>query len=311
MKVLDWFVHGSHQYEFFKLGYDFTLVHINDSKIPEWDSRNRKFPKNVRFTSFNEIKSENFDVVIMRTPVLYSKYDKFAKSGSKIIAVQQTIPMINNGKLDLKIPQKYVNNVVWNCSSSMLKYSKLIPWAKHTYIVHGFDPDEFKFLNLERNNRAISVLNIFKQRSGILGFDNWQFVRDNFDSLDLYGSGNDGVLGYSGELNYFNDLINAYNSYGVMLNPTIDSAMPRSRGEAAMCGLPIVTTSYHDSLLYFKHNKNAIITDNKHDMLNGIKYVLNNKSFANDLSFEVRDMAISHFHINNYLDKWRYIINER
>ena len=44
----------------------------------------------------------------------------------------------------------------------------------------------------------------------------------------------------------FDNYVRALGEYSIYFNPTIRSPMPRTRGEAMMCGLAIVTTKNHD-----------------------------------------------------------------
>jgi glycosyltransferase involved in cell wall biosynthesis len=80
--------------------------------------------------------------------------------------------------------------------------------------------------------------------------------------------------------------------------------MPRSRGEAMMCGTPIITTSGLDTDLYFKNGYNCIIADNYSEMIMGVKNLIRNKTLMNDITDAGIETAIKHFNIKNYINKW-------
>ena len=251
LKILDFYCHPGHQYEFFKLNHKFCLLGRRGQKA-SWGHRYRPKRDNVSILSPNNIGND-FDLIIVRSTIR-KKIGKYIDKNTLAIGVMQ-------GVVPWRMP-KCVRAVVWNSKSSMIKHKSFYPDKKHFYIPHGFDPNEFRLLNLNRNNRAMSVYHEFRKRSDFLGYKKWKNINNKAKVCDVYGLGNDDIGG-KGVARSFEELINIYNTYSIYLNTAMRSAMPRARAEAAMCGMPIISVNDGDIKRYFKHNTNAIITNDK------------------------------------------------
>ena len=300
LKILDYFVHGAHQYEFAKTGHHFYLVDPSSNK-PNWDINDRPLLDNVHLISEQEAFKKLYDVVIIRSPVNVKRYEPFIRRGSKSVAVVQTTS-------PYKIPSQ-TKNIVWNCVKTMDKFGKdRFPGKKNHYIVHGFDPNEFTNLHLEKNSRILTVANSFKKRADIMGYDLWERISNKLQVCDLIGDGNKDISPSIKKAENFQKLIEIYNSYSVFLNTTRDSAMPRSRGEAAMCGMALVTTRNFDVDRYFTHGKSAIITNDKNEMVNFLKEFLKSPAMCEDYGQAAHEIAVKHFHVNDYITKWNQVL---
>lgn len=298
MNILDFYTHGGAQYELFKLNHTFYMMSPNGTK-PKWDSLCRPMPNNlVLLDEFNARKMK-FDKVIVRSPVNNDKYDYFIKRGAEPISVVQTTNTY-------AIP-KECKKVVWNCEDVMNKYSKA--QHKNYYIVHGFDPDEFKKINIIQKPRVLTVANAFKKRAKIMGYPMWDKINMSLGICDVVGHDNININPNIKQATSFDELVNIYNSYQVFLNTTIESAMPRSRGEAAMCGMAICTTNNFDIGKYFSNKKDILYINSDIQAIDKIKYLLDNKSYREDLGLAARETAIKHFHIKDYLSKWEEVLS--
>ena len=294
MRVLDWYNHQGHQYEFFKLGYKFTLLGIGEEK-PDRNEKTRPKHKNVREVSIDEIVDESFDVVMYRTGGRKKWIESYVKRGAKAIAVVQTTTPPD-------IP-KYVKHVVWNSIVTMNKYKNYFKHAKHFYIPHGFDPNEFLNQNLDRNGNLLTVANVFKPRGNLLGYSDWVKV-NNAVGCKLVGHGNKDISSDMMEAETFQDLLGEYNKNSIYLNTTIESAMPRSRGEAMMCGMALITTNNYDISRYVSHKKNAFLCNNHKDMIKYAMLLKEDKELCIEMGLAARAAAIKYFNIKEYLERW-------
>jgi len=298
LKILDWYVHQGHQYEFFKTGHDFCLVAPNGT-VPKWNKKHRPLSSNVTLISEARVNNTKFDVVIIRSPIHAKRYQKHIKRGAVPIAVVQTTT-------HYPIHPK-CKHVVWNSAEVMKACKNHFPKKHHHYIVHGYDPNEFKPTSVRKNNRVLTVANVFKGRSSIMGYPLWSRVNKSVGKLDVIGHGNYDMYRREREAKTLDHLIRIYNSYAIYFNPTQSSAMPRSRAEAAMCGMPIVTTDNFDIGRYFKHNKNGIVSNSQKELVKGIRQLLSSEQMRVDYGQKARETAIKHFHIKDYTQKWNRI----
>jgi len=302
IKVMDWLAHGGHQYEFFKTGPSFYCT-TRAGIAPNFSDLGR--PKNSNVEYIDELFGSKIrhDIIMVRLGLNPERYRRFLMTNPKAagIAVIQT-------HSPFPIP-RFVKSVVWNSITAMNKHFKSIPNKKHYYIPHGFDPNEFKFLNLERNDKILSVYSAFKQRAKHLGYEEWRWVADQCGKCELMGHSNDEIPECIGSFQ-LNDLVIKYNSYPVLLNTTTASAMPRSRGEALMCGTPIVTTNNYDIGGYLKHGVNCMFANTREEMLNSCKAIIQSRAFREDLSLAGREAALKYFHISKYIEKWQQVFQE-
>lgn len=299
--IMDWLVHGGHQYEFFKLNHNFYCTKL-DGNPPLQSDFGRPRNNGVLYVKERLARARPFDIIMVRAGLNHKRYDFFRKKGTpRGIAVIQT-------HTPFSVPS-WVDAVVWNSYVVMKKYKSRFPGKKHYHIAHGFDPNEFRKLDLKRNGRVISVNNVFKKRGDLLGFSDWAKVSKKTGICDLVGHGNDDLKESIG-CYPLNDLVEKLNEYSVYLNTTIASAMPRSRAEALMCGTPIVTTKNYDIDMYLKDKKHCLYANSKSEMVEAINKILSSKSLAEDLSEYGREAAIKHFNINLYLQKWERVFED-
>lgn len=301
LKIMDWYVHQGHQYEFMKLDHDFYLSAV-DALKPDWNQNHR--PKNKSATFIDErdaLLGHRFDVVMVRSPLNVKRYEAFHIRGAKGIAVVQTTTPFN-------IP-KWVKLVVWNSKDVMDRWYKNFPNKKHFYIPHGYDHKEFIDMRIERKPDVLTVCNVFKGRASFLGYDIWRYIDKRIPNCIVYGHGNEDMKRGFRECDSLDELIRVYNSSQVYLNTTTDSAMPRSRAEAMMCGCPLVTTDNYDIGRYVKNNESAILTNDKDDLVRGIKKLLDSPSMRSEFGEASRQIARKHFGLKKYLKRWEQVFD--
>jgi glycosyltransferase involved in cell wall biosynthesis len=302
LKIMDWLVHGGHQYEFFKTGHDFFCTHVSGAR-PYPKELNRPDNKNVTYLEEVVARKKVFDIIMIRAGVNPKRYEAFRqRSPGDLpgIAVIQT-------HTPFKVPE-WARCCVWNAKVSMDRYRHMFPKQKHFYIPHGFDPNEFNFLDLERNNRVLSGVNVFEERAHLLGYNEWRWVANNFKRCDLIGHGNDKISESIGNHD-LKGLVENYNKYSVFLNTTTKSAMPRTRAEALMCGTPLITTKNFGIENYLTHGKNCLYADTKEDMLRQIKRLMASEDMQGNIGLAGREAAIKFFNIKEYKARWEEVFS--
>jgi glycosyltransferase involved in cell wall biosynthesis len=300
MKILDYYCHQGHQYEFFKTGHEFYLTGL-DSLKPNWNTAHRPLPPNVTLIDEKSAHNIKFDVVIVRSPLNLKRYERFMRRGAVPVAVAQTTS-------PYPVSPK-VRHMVWNSLDTMNKHSGYYHRrVKHHYIVHGFDPDEFHPIpSIERNGRVLAISNVYKARNHFLDYNTFHRVSNKLQVCDVVGHGNDDIPEAIGEATTFEELVLYHNMYSVYLNTTIRSAMPRGRAEAAMSGMPICSTCNYDIGRYFTHNKDIVFANNYPEMVRELNKLLKNPKLAAEIGARGRETAIKHFHINDFVGKWNSI----
>jgi len=299
LRIMDYYSHQGNQVELFKTGHTFCLSGLN-GRPADWNEKHRPLGKNVILAEESKMNRMKFDVIMIRSSLNQKRYMPFLRNGAKGVAVVQTTTPFPIHPV--------VKHVVWNSADVMKRHSGFYKGKKHYYIPHGFDPDEFKNLEIERNDKILTVANVFKSRAQFTGYALWEWMKDNTDDIcDVVGHGNEDMKMGVRCADTFNELVHIYNSYGVYFNPTNSSAMPRARAEAAMCGMPIVSTDNFDIGSYFKNGQDGIITNDRDELLRGVKELLESEQMRQDFSGRAREIAIKHFHIKDHIDRWNYL----
>ena len=232
-----------------------------------------------------------------------------------------------------KIPT-IVTDIVWNSKVAMNNnLRKLKHSARNHYIPHGFSPDEFRPLNIDRKNDVMIIASDFIERSKFMNYKLWYDMSKDCNNLsfDVWGhqrafSGNRNNE-YSRALSEINlsdedidkeirqsvsleNLIKTYNSYKLYFNTTSHSALPRGRAEAMMCGTPIVTTNNYDISDYLVNQKDCILSNDFNVLKKGILDIVNDKDVRKYYSEAARAAAIKFFHIDDYIKRWREVVEK-
>ena len=307
LRVMDWLVHGGHQYEFFKTGPKFYCSKLNGEPPAEGDFGRPVFSSlstNVSVDREINLSTGRYDLIMVRAGLNPKRYNRFREK-NKVpgIATIQTVGRHPDPNFQLP---KWVKCVVWNSKVCMDNNYKNLPGKHHFYIPHGFDPVEFKKKDLKKNGRVLTVASVFRRRGKKLGFADWKYVSDSLGNCDLAGHGDENLPESIGTFP-MPRLCNLYNRYSVFLNTTIMSAMPRSRGEALMCGMAVVTTNNYGINRYLKDGYDCLFADNKKDMVDKINLLLNDKNLSLEIGNNARNSAKKYFNINTYISRWQEV----
>lgn len=298
-------MHGGHQYEFFKTGHRFYCTSPDGSR-PDPQSLGRPVNKNVLYMRQITLREKRVNIIMIRAgqvgQKIYNHMRKRYRGNNPVgIAVMQTFK-------PYPVPP-WTRCIVWNSEYCMLKHRDEFRGQKHFYIPHGFDPNEFSPLNLPKNGKMLAAGSLFKQRNNVLGYDDWRWVADRMKGCSaLIGHGNNEPEDIG--CHAIGGLVKIYNRHSVFLNTTNKSAMPRTRAEAMMCGMPLVSTSNYGIEKYLINGKNCVIANTKEDMLKGVQKILDSPSMQADLSAESRKTAIKYFNIKKYLARWEEVFQE-
>jgi len=84
--------------------------------------------------------------------------------------------------------------------------------------------------------------------------------------------------------------------------------MPRSRGEAMMCGLVSVSMKNHDVDLFIQNEKNGFYADTPEQLAEYIRFLLKNPKVTKEIGKESRRLAMDIFNHDRYLVRWQKII---
>lgn len=330
LRVLTYRWHVPHQYELFKLGAEFTLVtDLGESSCRWWDLGQRPLPANARFARWHEIDPRQFDLAILHFDenVLQAALDApviGAEWGATFRFLQQnlSIPRIAvcHGTPQAETPAARAalcsllgdTPVVVNSHQAQAEWGFL----DSRVIWQGFDPAEFP-VRPPPGERAPRILTLpgdaYAERPGYRGADLLAQVAARleapFERLRV-AEPNLLLRGNTYADAKFAHYVAALHGFDVYFNPTLRSPMPRSRGEAMLCGLATVNADSHDVDRFIENGINGFYAASAEELADQLGYLLADPARAWRIGLAGRDTAMQRFHIDRYLADWRQLIRD-
>jgi glycosyltransferase involved in cell wall biosynthesis len=343
LRILTYRWHVGHQYELHKLPYDFTLVTGSGSSVTNaWPYSSRPLPHNDTLKKLEDIDVKDYDLAIVHfdenalnyentnnvigpdwglslkyfmaniplpkigvchgTPQFYGAYTP-NYSGSDLL---QTIESSRENLVD------FVGDTLIICNS----HQALKEWQfkNSRCIWHGYDPFEFPPSLYEKKVLAFTNMN---GRPHYRGEDMLNKVtalvskKITMESLSVpepagYSDNRNNNYAYAKFRNY----VDAIRQYSVYFNPTLRSPMPRSRTEAMMCGVVIVSTNNHDVDMFIKNGTNGFYSNDPSELAENILYLCGNPDACKKMGDESRKTACDIFNHDRYLHEWQEAIKD-
>ncbi len=343
-RILTYRWHVGHQYDLWKIPHDFTLSVRGEGLIAQWDYKTRPLPFNARFARTetaadlrgHDLAILHFDEFVLR-PELARGYlskdwgDQFKFlmenfDGPKV-AVCHGVPVYKGacqpeydgpdlGAIIDEHRQKmvdYLHDTLVICNSHQAQRE----WGfKNSKVIwQGFDP----LLHAPCTGDGIlTAVGQIRRRHHYRGYAlyldvmkrlNWQaaFFGDDLpnaitqDKLhhDWFASRNE--LG----LAYYRQYLALLGRYGIFFNPTLRSPMPRTRGEAMMSGLALVTCDNHDASMFIDNGYNGYLCDDAEGIAAILTELAENRALRKTIGRRGRETALQLFHVNRFNGNWQ------
>jgi glycosyltransferase involved in cell wall biosynthesis len=338
LKILTYPWHISHQYELYKLPHQFTLVTDAGSwGCTGWNLQIRPIPENINFSSLRDINPADYDLAILHFDEnVLSPYnccgqvskdwgESFKLFREKInltkVAICHGTPQFY-GQFQLNYKESNLLETIESEKEKLVKYlgdilvinnsyqaQKEWDFQKSKVIWHGFDPTEFPMTTYQKG-----ILSPFgaavTSRPHYRGYHVYQAVFEDFPEAyapavlavkepSIILQGND--YAQTRFRNYVDDI----RQYSIYFNPTIRSPMPRSRGEAMMCGLVSVSLKNHAVDLFIEQGVNGFYGETAAELREILLYLLNNPTETRKIGQKSRELALDIFNHDRYLQAWQ------
>jgi hypothetical protein len=337
-RILSYRWHVPHQYELHKLPWDFTLLTDFSGRGACWDLGQRPLRPNVRLARLSEINLKDFDLAILHFDenclhperadgVLGARWGaafKWFRENIDIpsIAVCHSGPPYRRTLAD-SFEEKPDNEE----RDAFLDYLSDIPVVVNSHqaqrewgfkrsrvIWHGFDPGEFPLAEsgqgiLSLSESALSQLPLYR---GKRLYDQVVKLLDENDrpmplrvKEPAYAlRGNDYAYAK------FRNFVDAVSTRGIYFNPTRRSPMPRSRGEAMMCGLVSVSANNHDVGRFIENGWNGYFSDDPDEIADILNRLLHDHELCRQIGRRSRETACEKFGISRYLSEWTEVAEQ-
>lgn len=338
LRVLTHRWHCGHQYELWKLPYDFTLASGFGGISDSWNYEERPMPANASFKNYKDINPLDYDFVLLHFdescltpghPLLSWNWGNSFRwlreniNLPKVAICHGTPQYYGMGVLDyvnkkVKILEtrrqelvNYLGDIPVTCNSNQAREE----WRfnKSRTIWHGFDSSEY---NLTEYNRDVLTLS-----SGALQgrphYRGYFYFKEILNLIDADKVSHTSVKippslipknTNSYAVDKFKCYVNMIRDYSVYLNPTVLSPMPRSRAEAMLCGLVTVNYDSHDASMFIKNGKNGFIFKESEEAADIINYLLKRPNIIKEIGKSSRETAIKEFSSDRFLSDWKKVI---
>jgi glycosyltransferase involved in cell wall biosynthesis len=96
----------------------------------------------------------------------------------------------------------------------------------------------------------------------------------------------------------------------IFINLSHASANPRSRTEAMMCGLVIVTTGAHGEEEYIENGKNGFVSADENELLARVEELRKNPSRVRLMGMAGRETAQKYFSKMQFQESWEKLLRK-
>lgn len=346
LRVLSYRWHCPHQYEIYKLPHNFTLLTgFGPGFTSSWNFEERPLRSNVSMQQYREssFRESDYDVAILHfdenslstfncnnvlEPDWGAVFQWFATNLSiPKIAICHGTPQFY-GQYNPKYELANLGAVIDEERVKVVRYLSTIPVICNSYqaqaewgfrnsrvIWQGFDPTEFQMttydkgiLSLGRRIKERPVYRGLKTYEGALRrlpkeFEPASNVVDQPSPDHQHPTA---AWARAKFRNYVNDI----RQYSIYFNPTERSPMPRSRGEAMMCGLVPVSANNHDVEMFIQNGWNGFYSSSPEELGDFMLECLKNKEFLKTIGTRARETAIDLFNHDRFLATWQCTLNE-
>jgi glycosyltransferase involved in cell wall biosynthesis len=342
LRILSYRWHVPHQYELYKLGHRFTLVTGAGSPMcDQWAFGQRPLPPNVDFVDIHHINPRDFDLAIVHFDENVVDYQNTNGvvgpnwgATFRYFIEQITLPKVaichgtpqfygqfnpsyNESNL-LMVIESARHKLVDMLSDTLVicnSYQAEAEWGftKSRVVWHGFDPLEFGEAQYQKGILAL-MGPLVESRPHYRGLFLHQAVFDkSFPREHLP----EALFVPEPDIDYsanryanakFKNYVNELRKYSVYFNPTQRSPMPRSRGEAMMCGLVPVSAHNHDVHLFVENGRNGFYSNEASELRDQCLFLVRNPTACKEMGKRARLSAIDTFHISRYLSDWDEIL---
>lgn len=330
LRILTYRWHVPHQYELFKLGAEFTLASdLGEDACRWWDLGQRPMPGNARFACWSQVDPRQFDLAILHFDenVLRPTMDargigtdwgasfRFLRQNLAIpcVAVCHGTPAADAPE-QLQALVEFIGDlpVVVNSHQALAEWG----YRNARVIWQGFDPAEFPLRPVPglHTPRILTLPGeATAERPGHRGASLLEAVAEKLATpLEPLRVAEPNLLlaGNAYAKARFARYVAALHAYDIYFNPTLRSPMPRTRGEAMLCGLATVNADSHDVDCFIENGKNGFYAASTDELAEQLGYLLADQARAWRIGQAGRTTASRLFHIDRYLDDWRQLIRD-
>jgi Glycosyl transferases group 1 len=299
LRILKYPWHTPHDYELAKLPHDFFYLSGTHRR---WATQQRPIPPNISWVPSHidadtDVMILHLDQWAVQEPAkrfLFLRY-RDAYTGPKIV--------INHGcNMVDGCSSETVRELVDGCTmvSNSPTAHRLWDVPGSRWIRHGMSPDEWPSTDYARNE----VLVVQHYGRTHPAFRNVEGVKEIEKQIKVRWVGRDVKFDSFDRYRHF------LQSSSIFLQPSYASPNPRSRTEAMLTGLAVVTTNSHGEDEYIENGVNGFATNDPGELVEYLRYLLSHPEQTRKIGQAGRETAQRVFHIDRFVDQWNDLLRE-
>ena len=304
LNVITFPTHGRYQGNWATLPYKFWMLNIEDG--PTWNLKNTpRIPQNHNFIS--DVEDKQGILLSQSRAAHFSFMDGLQKRfNTPHVCLEHVVPTpeVNdksllrlrrmNGDINVFIGEK--QKEAWNLEGEVIE--------------HGIDTD-FWSPGLEPGSKRLygtyilTVVNEYRVRGGILGFETWEKFRNKGFNMAPVGH----TPGLS-EHQRDKELLLSYRNSAVFLNTSLYSPIPTSLLEAMSCGCLVLTKDNWEMSTIIENGKNGFISNDDEELMDIAKKAVESPDDYLEVRRAARETILNRFNLNKHLNKWIDILEK-
>lgn len=299
LNILKYPWHTGHDYELLKLPHTFFLL---DSTYRSWAKQYRPFPRNV--ITVPGVTECPTDVMILHLDQWswHEPAKRYLFLHLKNQYKGRKIVILHGCNLQDGCSRKQMLRLTEGCHIVCNSETSHRHWnlPNSRFILHGFDPDEWPQTNYEHNR--IIMVQPFRSRwaktSNLAGIERAERY------FPLYWIGRD--INPKSFAEYTSVLANS----SIFFQPSYASTNPRSRAEAMLMGLAVVTTASHGEDNYIENGVNGYASNDFDELMGALEKLRKDKKHAKEIGLAGRETARAVFSWDKYEEAWSALLYE-
>lgn len=334
--------HVPHQFEIYKLPFDFTLVTgTGTGATNSWSYDQRPLPENAQLVSIADVDPSQFDMALVHfdenvlspdlsNGVLGTEWGDTFRWFTENIKIPMvgvchgTVPFVGQYAAN---PNPIAEFETYRPDADMLRdrladvnvvvnsHQAADEWQfrKSRVIWHGYDPQEFL---PGKHDLDIVTHGVDKARPHYRGAHALRAT------LDRLGAGI-GVSTHKHEAQMpvsredpryagfaFQNWLDHLGRHKIYLNTTLRSPMPRSRTEAMLCGVIPVSLDNHDVSRFIENGVNGFYSSSPEELADFCRSICRNPAMHSKMSASARATAMDVFNHDRFLTQWVRLVEE-
>lgn len=299
--ILTFNTHERYQTQIAKTGHDFYSFNYEGGK--DWYEGHAPMPENFYQLPRNSLyPGINFDFILVN-----SKFGQFQTAQQinrqlqlPIIVLEHTLPIQNWPQQQLQMFQQMRGDI----NVFITEYSKHAWGIPGEVIYHSIDTDLFNPGIYEKEHVALTVAHDFIKRDYALNYQGWERITHDLPRRVIGETD-----GLSQQSKSVEELVEAYQSSLVYINPSILSPVPTSMLEAMACGCAVVSTATCDIPNIITHGENGLLSNDETELKHFIRELFADPDKAKELGYNARQTIKERFNTQRFVNEWNEIFN--